>query len=285
MRPCGCSRLQTWRQPTWQRASLPWRTRTTAPAITILANPCTLASSRCTARSMVNATRWSPTISAVLPRSSAIWGTTLKPSGWTALAESLTYENKYDEAVSSLDQALAIQERIYGAVHPSVAETLNELGNVASMRDHLDEAEARFQRAAGIYRAVYGDHHYLVAIALSNVAGIIYDKKDYPRAEQLFRDVIRRYKETLPADNVNLAIAHIKLGRTLLRENRYKDAEPETLAGYEVLTRQSSPSTSFIRAARKDLAAEYEALNQPQQAARFRAELAAGAANPPIASR
>ena len=198
----------------------------------------------------------------------------------TALAESLTYENKYDEAVSSLNQALAIQERVYGPAHPSVAETLNELGNVASMRDHLDEAEARFQRAADIYRAVYGDHHYLVAIALSNVAGITYDKKDYPRAEQLFRDVIRRYEETLPADNVNLAIAHIKLGRALLHDNRYKDAEPETRAGYEILIKQSSPSTSFIHAARKDLAAEYEALNQPQQAARFRAELAAAAAKP-----
>ena len=203
----------------------------------------------------------------------------------TALAESLTYENKYDEAVSSLNQALAIQERVYGPAHPSVAETLNELGNVASMRDHLDEAEARFQRAADIYRTVYGDHHYLVAIALSNVAGITYDKKDYPRAEQLFRDVIRRYKETLPADNVNLAIAHIKLGRTLLHDNRYKDAEPETLAGYEILVKKSSPSTSFIRAARKDLAAEYEALNQPQQAARFRAELAAAAAKPANANR
>ena len=160
-----------------------------------------------------------------------------------------------------------------------MAETLNELGNVASMRDRLDEAEARFGRAVDIYRAVYGDHHYLVAIALANVAGISMDKKNYPRAEQLFRDVIRRYGETLPADNVNTAIAHIKLGRTLLRENRYQDAEPETLAGYEILTRQSSPSTSFIHAARKDLAAEYEALNQPQKAARFRAELADVAAN------
>jgi len=197
----------------------------------------------------------------------------------TALAESLTYQNKYDEAVSALEQALAIQERVYGPVHPSVAETLNELGNVASMRDRLDEAEARFRRAVDIYRAVYGDHHYLVAIALSNVAGISMDKKNYPRAEQLFRDVIRRYGETLPADNVNTAIAHIKLGRTLLRQNRYMDAEPETLAGYEILIRQSSPSTSFIHAARKDLAAEYEALNQPQKAARFRAELADVAAH------
>jgi serine/threonine-protein kinase len=192
----------------------------------------------------------------------------------TALAESLTYQNKYDDAVAALEQALAIQERVYGPAHPSVAETVNELGNVASMRDKLDEAEALFRRAVDIYRAVYGDHHYLVAIALSNVAGISMDKKDYPRAERLFRDVIRRYSETLPADNVNIGIAHIKLGRTLLRQNRFADAEPETRAGYEILIKQSSPSTSFTRAARKDLAAEYEALNQPQKAARFRAELA-----------
>src|ERR1700675_997109 len=203
----------------------------------------------------------------------------------TALAESLTYQKKYDEAVSALEQDLANQERVYGPVHPSVAETLNELGNVASMRDQLDDAEERFQRAADIYRTVYGDHHYLVAIALSNVAGISYDKKDYPRAEQLFRDVIRRYKETLPADNVNLAIAHIKLGRALLHDNRYKDAEPETLAGYEILVKQSSPSTSFIHAARKDLAAEYEALNHPQQAPRCRAELAGTASNQANANR
>jgi eukaryotic-like serine/threonine-protein kinase len=201
----------------------------------------------------------------------------------TALAESLTYQKKYDEAGSALAQALEIQERVYGPAHPSVAETLNELGNVASMRNHMDEAEARFRRAADIYRAVYGDHHYLVAIALSNLAGIYMDKKDYPRAEQLFRDVVRRYKETLPADNVNLGIVHIKLGRTLLRQNRYKDAEPETLAGYEILIKQSSPSTSFIRAARKDLAAEYDALNQPQQAARFRVELADATGNPSTA--
>jgi eukaryotic-like serine/threonine-protein kinase len=192
----------------------------------------------------------------------------------TALSESLTYENQYAEAAAVLQQALAIQERVYGPAQPSVAETLNEMGNVASMRNQLDEAEARFRRAADIYRGVYGDHHYLVAIALSNLAGIYMDKKDYPRAEQLFRDVVRRLSETLPADNVNTGIAHIKLGRTLLREKRYKDAEPETLAGYEILVKHSSPSTSFVRAARKDLVADYEALKEPKQAARFRAELA-----------
>jgi eukaryotic-like serine/threonine-protein kinase len=198
----------------------------------------------------------------------------------TNLAQALSYQHKFDEAVSLLNQALAIEEHVYGTAHPALAETLNELGNVASMQDHYDHAREKFQRAADIYRSVYGDHHYLVAIALSNVADTYLHKKDYPRAEELFRDVVRRFQETLPADNVNLGIAHLKLGRTLLRQNRYQDAESETSAGYEIVKKQSSPATSFMHAAQKDLTAEYEGLNQPEKAAQFRAELAEATPDP-----
>jgi tetratricopeptide (TPR) repeat protein len=152
---------------------------------------------------------------------------------------------------------------------------MNELGNVASMRDNYDEAEARFQQVVDIYRAIYGDHHYLVAIALSNAAYVYVNEKEYARAEPMFRDVVRRFTETLGPDNVNTGIAEIKLGRTLLRENHYKEAELETLAGYKTLIKQTSPSTSYIRAARKDLVADYDALKQSEPAAKFRAELAA----------
>jgi len=124
---------------------------------------------------------------------------------------------------------------------------------------------------------VYGDHHNYVAVAVSNLASVYMDKKDYPRAEQMFRDAIRRFTETLGADNVNTGEAHIKLGRTLMREKRYKEAEVESRAGYDNLVKQTSPATSYIRAARKDLVADYEALKQPEKAARFKAELEAAA--------
>ena len=195
----------------------------------------------------------------------------------TMLGRSLEYQNKFDESEKYLQQALAIQEKVYGPVHPSIADTLNELGNDASMRNHLDEAEAQFRRVADIYRSVYGDHHYLVAIALSNVGSIHTDKKDYAGAEVIFRDVVRRFTEALSADNVNTGIAQIKLGRALLRQSKYDEAQAATLAGYNVLIKQSNPETSFVRAARKDLVADYEALKEPDLAARFRAEMAADA--------
>jgi serine/threonine-protein kinase len=190
------------------------------------------------------------------------------------LGRSLLFQNRFDEATGLFQQALAIRERVYGPVHPSVATSLNELGSVALQRDHNGEAEAYFIRMRDIYRQIYGDHHYLIALAQSNLASVYVNEKDYARAEPLFRDAVRRYSESLSPDNLNVGIAHIKLGRTLLREKRYSEAEVETLAGYNVLIKQSNPATTFVHAARTDLAAEYDALNEPEKAAKYRAELA-----------
>jgi len=188
----------------------------------------------------------------------------------TMLGRALEFENKFDDSDAVLKQALAIQERVYGPVHPAVAETLNELAANESMRNDMDGAIVQFRRVAEIYRSIYGDHHYLVAIALANVASQYMDKKDYASAEPIFRDVIRRLTEVLPPDNVNTGIARIKLGRTLLRQNRFAEAEAQTHAGFDSLSKQMDPTVSWLRSARKDLVAEYTGMNQPDQAAKFK---------------
>lgn len=58
-------------------------------------------------------------------------------------------------------------------------------------------------------------------------------------------------------------------------------SEPHTHAGYEVLKVQTSAQTSYMQGALHDLAAEYDALDRPVDADRFRAELAASNAPPP----
>jgi serine/threonine-protein kinase len=161
---------------------------------------------------------------------------------------------------------------VHGPSHPLVAEAINELGNILAMQDRYDEAAQNFERAAGIYRGVHGESHYLVAIATSNVAYMHMLRKDYAVAETLFREVIPMFSQTLAPDNVNTGIARIKLGRTLLRAGRYAEAEQESLAGYEIVAKQASPAVSYLRAARTDLIASYEALQQPERAAHFRAE-------------
>jgi serine/threonine-protein kinase len=192
----------------------------------------------------------------------------------TMLGRSLLFQNKFDSAKTTLQRALAIQERLHGPNHPEVANALNELGSLAWQRDSLDEAERSWRRVIDIYRTAYGPKHQFVAVALSNLSGVYQQRKQYPRAEELLRQAIAIYGETLAPDHVNTGIGRIKLGRVLLRSGRFAEGARETLAGYEILIKQTDPATSFIRAARKDLIADYDSMGQADKAARFRAELA-----------
>jgi serine/threonine protein kinase/tetratricopeptide (TPR) repeat protein len=186
------------------------------------------------------------------------------------LGRSLVFQKRYDEAVNLVEQALAIQERVYGPSHPKVANVLNELGTVALQRAKYDEAERRFLRMVGIYKGAYGTHHYLYGLALSNLASVYLAEKNYVRAESMFREVVQCYTGALSPTHQFRAIAEIKLGRALTGEKRYREAEMETLAGYNILLKQTSPTVSWLQSARKDLVTIYEALGAPEKAAPYR---------------
>jgi serine/threonine protein kinase/tetratricopeptide (TPR) repeat protein len=195
-------------------------------------------------------------------------------SAMTLLGRSLNSQGRFNEAADMLRQSLGIQERVYGEVHPRVASALGELGKVAMQQGKLDEAEADFRRQADIYREVYKGKHYYIGSALANLGGVYMERKQYARAERSFRDALQIYAQTLPPNHLNVAIVRVKLGRALIPQRRYADAEAQSLAGYEVLTKQSNAPSNWLENARKDLVEEYGALHEPDKAAKFQAELA-----------
>ena len=188
----------------------------------------------------------------------------------TQLGRSLVYQKRFDEGRVVLQRALGIQERVFGADHPRVASAVNDLGNIAVQTGRLDDAEAAFRRMADIYRKTYGAKHFLIATATSNLGGVFVARKDYKQAEALYRQAVSMYSETQSPDHLNTGIARIKLGRALLRQQRYEDAETELLAGHSIVSRQTSPSVSWLKAAQDDLVTLYDATHRPDQAAKFR---------------
>lgn len=200
-------------------------------------------------------------------------------SNLTLIARALIKQNRVDLAMELLQRALAIQEKVFGAVHPRVASAVNELGTAALARDRFDEAEAAFRRMVSIYRSVYAGRHYLIGIALANLGSVYMARKENARAEPLYREALDMYAQTLPPGHLNFGITRIKLGRVLLRQNRFRDAEEETLAGYQILSKQASPSVTWLKQARTDLAAIYSALQDPEKAKKFLADKTALASN------
>jgi len=179
-------------------------------------------------------------------------------------------QERYDEADGMLQSALAIQERVYGPVHPRVASALNERAAVAMRRGKLDDAEATYRRMIDIYREVHGDEHHLVALGMANLASVYLERKQFVRAEPILREVVARYTRAHPVDDLNAGIARIKLGRALLGQRRFAEARDETLAGYEIVSAKADAGVRWLRAARADLVRADEGLGEPEKAAAFR---------------
>lgn len=198
----------------------------------------------------------------------------------TMLSRALIRLNRQAEAVELLERSLAIRERVYGKASPQTASTWNEIGTVALQRGLLDDAEAAYSRMVAIYRGVHGERHYLVAVGLSNLATVESNRKRYEKAEALYRDAVRRFSEALSPEHSQTAIARIKLGRSLVLQRKWADAEPEILAGYQLLSKESAPGVSFLQAARSDLAKLYRATGRTELAGRYEREWQAAAAKP-----
>lgn len=192
-------------------------------------------------------------------------------SAMTLLGRALVTDGKYSDAADMLQQALTTEEHVYGPVHPRIASTLNELGKVAQKQGKLDLAKSDFERMADIYRKVYNGKHYYIGIALSNLAGVYVDGKQYQPAEKLLRQTLQLYSETLPSNHLNVGIARIRLGRVLLLQHNYSQAQTETQAGYDIVRQQKEPPSSWIQNAHKDLIEEYSGLKQPQKIAELQA--------------
>jgi serine/threonine-protein kinase len=195
-------------------------------------------------------------------------------SNLTMLGRSLQVQMRLDEAADVLSRAVTIQERVFGPVHPRVASAVNDLGAVAQRSGRYDEAEAAFRRMGAIYKSVYGSTHYLMGIASSNIGGVYTARGDQKRAEPFYREAIATFEATQGAQHMNTGIARLKLGDSLVGQGRYGEAEKELLTGYEILTKQTSPSVSWLKRARENLVKLYTQSNQPGKAKRFQTELA-----------
>ena len=93
--------------------------------------------------------------------------------------------------------------------------------------------------------------------------------------EQYYREAIQVFADTLPADHMNMGIAQIKLGRALVRQLRFSEAEEHLISGYAILSKQANPSLIHLQNARQNLVSVYDALKQPGKAQQFQAGLSA----------
>ena len=86
-----------------------------------------------------------------------------------AAAEQAAGAGDFDSAGRLLREAALLQERLLGALHPDLANTLNNLGIVCEMTDNAMDAEHYFRRACTIATTVLPPDHPFVVTSRKNL--------------------------------------------------------------------------------------------------------------------
>jgi serine/threonine-protein kinase len=133
---------------------------------------------------------------------------------------------EFAEAERLLAEIIEIGERVYGGDHPEVGDYLQNYGTALARQNRLDEATLALERAAQIYRDNVPEDNFVRALPLLSLSDIHLTQENGAAAESASREAIPILERALPDDHYVTAIAHCRLARALVQQDRVGEAEP-----------------------------------------------------------
>ena len=121
---------------------------------------------------------------------------------------SFAKRQKYAEAMSVFEEALALRKKSLGDGHIDVAETLHNMGNCAAKSGDLNEARAYYDEALRIKRKQLGNNNTSVAQTLHNIGNVLV-------AQGSNEGAMKSYKEALTLRTNVLGHEHIEVAYSL----------------------------------------------------------------------
>ncbi len=176
-------------------------------------------------------------------------------------------QGRYREAESVLQRALEQRERIGGAQHPAVAQSLVTLGVVQVAQGRLSEAEPLFRRALAMRERAYGPEHRSVASVLDNLAGLYYYQGRFTEAESILLRTSRIWEKELGPESRDLAVTLTGLGSVYKEQGRYAEAESAHRRALAMKEKVVGPESIEVAASLNNLGALYDDLDRLDDAA------------------
>lgn len=165
---------------------------------------------------------------------------------------------RFDQAVSPVERALAIRQRVLGPEHPSVAHPFNNLGLLHQDKGDYAKAEPLFIRALGIREKKLGPDHPDVASSLNNLASLYLNKGAYAKAEHLYRRGLLILEKALDPQHFKVAGNLNNLGVFYRNTGDYAKAEPLLQRAVSIWEKAVGPQHPEVALALNNLARLYD---------------------------
>jgi eukaryotic-like serine/threonine-protein kinase len=137
-------------------------------------------------------------------------------------------QGDYDKAEKLFLEALETGRKLWNREHPTVAETLRNLGDSLTGQGRYSEAEPILRQAAAMQRKIRGDDHPRLAVALNGLARACFYQGNYSEAEVYFREALEIYRNAAGDWQEEL---RVRLHNLSLLLDQEKHAEAERFGG------------------------------------------------------
>jgi serine/threonine-protein kinase len=178
---------------------------------------------------------------------------------------------QYLQARQALDNALAEQWRLYGPDHPESLESLQVLGELATLQDEPQRARVLLEESLERHRRVYGEMHERTARVLHSLATTVADR-DIDEAGRMLTRALEIRRATLAPSDPVLAETLGSLGGYYSRRNDFERARTsyeQALAVFPAAKDRRHPSAITILG---DLASLHGSQNRHAEAERLQLE-------------
>ncbi|HVC95160.1 MAG TPA: tetratricopeptide repeat protein [Pirellulales bacterium] len=199
-------------------------------------------------------------------------------SGMNNLASAYQDAGKLDQALPLLEQTLKLRKGKLGPEHPHTLITIGNLAAAYGDARRFADADALFQDLLAAQRRKLPAGHPALAGPLAQLGGNLLKAEQPARAEPFLRECLDIRQRSQP-DHWTTFNARSMLGGALLGQEKYADAEPLLVAGYQGMNDREAaiPPQGKIRLteALGRLVALYEGWEKPEEAATWREKLQA----------
>jgi serine/threonine protein kinase/Tfp pilus assembly protein PilF len=137
----------------------------------------------------------------------------------------LRFEKHPAEAEAMLRRALATHLQVFGAEHPSTAQTVNQLAYALHDEGKLSEAEQYARQSLATVRRVEGEEHPDTAVGLNHLASVLRDEGKLDEAENMFRQALAVGERAWGPDQADAARIEVNLGDLLAKRGKFQESE------------------------------------------------------------
>jgi len=183
---------------------------------------------------------------------------------------------RLDEAEAFTASALAGQRRILGNDHNETLVSVNNLAVIYKDLGRLDEAEPLYRENLESGVRILGEAHPENLPAMVNLAAFYQAQGRWEDVQRMADRAVVVFTDVMPEGHIGVALARMTRGLSHLELGRPAAAEADLLAAHTVMDGLFGSDHRHVRNVRAKLAAAYDRLGRPADAARWREQGSGG---------